>query len=192
MNIWEMVCADILCHIRVEDNCHAKNYWFIIDYLTTYLWQSKTIAFPRSSLHKASAVWRRVHQGKFQTIQVIVSHTPNDLNPEVWRYCVIESEIYDLFVMGEFEVQNFRGCEGSKYLCLFTGKGRSSIVGDQARLLFQATLYTGRRVWPRKAKSVIALTPSQSLNSVSTVSVEAGKVLHIFECFTRVPPLMGA
>jgi len=68
-------------------------------------------------------VWRRVHQSKFQTIQVIVSHTPNDLNPEVWRYCVIESEIYDLFVMGRFEVQNFRGCEGSKYLCLFTVKG---------------------------------------------------------------------
>ena len=95
--------------------------------------------------------------------------------------------------MGGFEVHNFRGHEGSKYLCLFTGKRKCSIVGDQARLLFQATLYTGRRVWPCKAKSVIALTPSQSINSVSTVSVEAGKVLHMFiVCFTRIPPLMGA
>ena len=35
MNIWEVVCADILRHIRVEDNCHAKV--LLIDYLATYL-----------------------------------------------------------------------------------------------------------------------------------------------------------
>ena len=44
--------------------------------------------------------------------------------------------------MGRFEVQDFRGHEEGKYLCLFTGRKKSSIVSDH-------------------------FTPSQSLNSVS-------------------------
>jgi len=32
--------------------------------------------------------------------------------------------------MGRFEVQNFRGHEEGKYLCLFTGRRKSSIVSD--------------------------------------------------------------
>jgi len=32
--------------------------------------------------------------------------------------------------MGGFKVQNFRGREGGKYLCLFAARMKSSIVGD--------------------------------------------------------------
>jgi len=37
----------------------------------------------------------------------------------------------DTVSMGRFEVLNFRGHEGRKYLCLFAGRWKSSIVGDR-------------------------------------------------------------